>query len=302
VSWQSTGFNTALRFFFKRRVARGTALEQKAAMNALLERAAVHVGVPRGVVSRTERVGGVHCQFAKAEGVADDAPVLLYLHGGAFMCGSARTHLNLAARLAMAANARVMLVDYRLTPDHVYPAPIEDLTTVYRLILESGIKSSSIAFGGDSAGANIALATLQKLPTLALPPPAACVLISPWLDLTLSGASTVDNAGRDSMVPVSLLRNAARLYAADLDPAHPGLSPLFASMRGMPPLMIQVSSDEILFHDALRLSQKAEAAGVSVVYRVWSGQAHGFPALAPYVPESVRSIKEIGDFLRSAFS
>lgn len=241
--------------------------------------------------------GGVTGDWVSMPGVATDR-VLLYLHGGAFIMGSARTHRDLAARLSQAAGVRVLAPNYRLAPENPYPAAIEDVTAVYGWLLEQGFKPEHIAIGGDSAGGNLAFVTLLALREAGMALPAAAILLSPVTDLTLSGESGKSRAEVDPMIKLDAAGEQIAAYVGNADRDTPLTSPIFADLRGLPPLLIHVGNDEVLLDDSVRLAERAQAAGVEVELKVWEGMWHVFQTLAVMLPEGQASIRELGEFVK----
>jgi acetyl esterase/lipase len=229
---------------------------------------------------------------------SDQAGVLLFLHGGGYNAGSCKTHRALATHLARAAHTRVLLIDYRLAPEHPCPAAIEDAAHAYRWLLQQGITPQQIVLGGDSAGGGLALATLIALRDRGLEGPAAAFLLSPWLDLALSGESMQTRAQLDPLTSPKDLREAAALYLGDLEPPDPRASPLYADLRQLPALLIHVGDHEVLRSDATRLAEKAQSAGVPVQLEIWDAMWHVWHAWADEVPEARAAIVQIGEFVR----
>jgi acetyl esterase/lipase len=255
--------------------------------------------LPAGIHSQPVSAGGVAAEWLAAAGA--DPGVILYLHGGAYALGSINTHREFVARLADAAGVRGLAIDYRLAPEHPFPAALEDATTAYDWLLAGGVEPSQAILAGDSAGGGLALATLIALRDAGQPLPAGAVCISPWADLTLSGASIQGQARADSILDADSLEMYARLYAGDRDRASPLISPLFADLRGLPPLLIQVGTDEILLDDARRCAVRARQAGVDVTLEVWDGMFHVFQ-LVPFLPETKRAVGQIAGFASQTFS
>ena len=226
--------------------------------------------------------------------------VLLYCHGGAYFFGSPRSHRALTWRLSRACRARVLALDYRQPPKWRYPAPLEDAVTAYRSLLDRGYRPENILLGGDSAGGNLVLVTLIRLRELGLPMPAAGILISPWADLSASGVSLTDNADHDPLIPVNLLRFVAKTYCAGHDPRSPLFSPAWADLTGLPPLLVQVGSTEVLRSDAEAVVARARDSGVQCHYQVWENMMHVFQALAGWLPEASLAVREIGAFARES--
>lgn len=223
---------------------------------------------------------------------------VLYFHGGGFYVGTARAQTGLLWRMGRAADATVVAPDYRLAPEHPWPAALDDAFAVYSTLLAEGTEPTRIAVGGDSAGGNLALALLLRLRDAGRPLPAAAFAFSPWTDLTGSGGAVRYNARRDCMLPAFRMTDAARLYAGSRPLDHPLVSPLFAALDGLPPLQLHVSSTEILLDDTLRLADRARAAGVPTDLRVWQRLPHGFPVFADILPEARQAIDEVGGFIR----
>lgn len=227
------------------------------------------------------------------------AGVLLYLHGGAYALGSAAAAAGLAADLARRSGTRAVSIDYRLAPEHPYPAAVHDAAAAYHALLDSGVPASHIAVAGESAGAGLAVATLLAARAAELPQPAAAVLLSPWIDLTLSGASITGKAAADPALTADGLRRRAADYVAGASPTDPLISPLFADLTGLPPLLIQVGSSEILLDDATALAARAAAADVAVTLQVTPGVPHVFQGFAAILDEGEAALSRAGSFLRS---
>jgi monoterpene epsilon-lactone hydrolase len=256
------------------------------------------VALPRGAHFSPVNVDGVHCEWMDMPRGAHDR-VLLLLHGGGYTSGSPRTHRKLAANLARFANVRVLMPDYRLAPEHPFPAGLKDALVAYRwLIGKGGRKPEEIVLGGDSAGGGLALSMMLVLREAGAPLPRAAVLLSPWTDLTVSSPSYAKMRKRDPSTTQEGLREAALLYAGKRDPKDPMMSPLFADLRGLPPLLIHVGGDEIMLDDSRLLAERATAGGVDVTYKAWPGLWHTFQHESPEIPEATQALVEIADFMR----
>jgi acetyl esterase/lipase len=228
----------------------------------------------------------------------DAAPICLYLHGGAFVMGGLNSHRDLAAQLAQRAQIRLLMVDYRLAPEHPFPAALDDALAVYRTLLAQGIPAQRLLLGGDSAGGNLALGTAQAIQAQGLPLPAALVLFSPWLDLTDQSPSRHANATTDVMLSQPLLDEAAALYAPGMALDDARLSPLFGPMAGLPPCLLVASRAEILIDDARRLQQQMLAAGGQIELLEWANTPHAFPVMARYLPEGRAALDQTARFIR----
>jgi len=245
----------------------------------------------------------VHCHHVSADGVAAewieapgaDAGVILYLHGGAYALGSIDTHREFIARLARAARMRGLATNYRLAPEHPFPAALEDTTAAYGWLLAQGVEPSRIIVAGDSSGGGLALAALIALRDAGKPLPAGAVCLSPWTDLTLSGASIQRKALVDCMLDADSLEMYAKLYAGERDRRSPLISPLFADLSHLPPLLIQVGTDEILLDDAARCADRARQAGVDVTLEIWDEMFHVFQ-IVPFLPETKTAVGHIAEF------
>jgi acetyl esterase/lipase len=230
---------------------------------------------------------------------ADPEWVIFYLHGGAYAIGTAASSVGLASDLARRAGARLVSVDYRLAPEHPHPAALDDAVAAYRGLLDSGVAASAIAIAGESAGAGLAAATLVALKHAGLPQPSSAVLMSPWADLTLSGDSINAKAAVDPALTPEGLRRRAIDYVADRDPTADLVSPIFADLTGLPPLLIQAGSHEILLDDATRLASRAAAADVAVTLEVTPGVPHVFQGFAAMLDEGDAALTSAGQFLRA---
>ena len=251
---------------------------------------------PRKVSYVDTVVGGVPAIVATATEVP---PVrhILYIHGGAYVVGSPKSHIAMCARLAKRAAATVTVIDYRLAPEHVYPAAIDDCVAAYRAII-SDVDPASVTIAGDSAGGGATLSTLGVLKAHGDPMPGAVYVLSPWTDLTASGESVVTRAPFDPLFDGHGLPEAAVTYAGDTPLDDPGVSPLFADPTGYPPTLIQTGIDEILLSDSTRLAERYEAAGVDVRLDLREDLWHVYPMLAGYMPEATEALVRAAVFIR----
>jgi acetyl esterase/lipase len=240
--------------------------------------------------------GGVPAEWTTADG-ADSGRVVVYFHGGGYTLGSIATHRPLVARLSRAAGARVISVDYRLAPEHPCPAAIEDAVAAYRHVVAGGVAPSRIAIAGDSAGGGLTAACLVALRDAGDPLPAAGVCISPWLDLSLSSDSWQTRADADPLVQRREIQMMADAYLAGADPKTATASPLFAGLAGLPPILVQVGTAEVLLDDANGFAERARAAGVDVELDVWKDMIHVWHAFADLLPEARDAIDRIAAFL-----
>jgi acetyl esterase/lipase len=254
-------------------------------------------GPPRGTRTIAVDAGGVAAvQVAVHEARSDRC--VLFFHGGGYAIGTARLYRDFLWRIGVAARAHVLYFDYRLAPEHPFPAALDDAIVVYRWLVER-FDPRHIAFFGDSAGGGLALAALQKLRDEAFALPAAAVAASPWTDLALTAPSLQANAAADPMMDAAKLPGLARSYAAGADPRNPYISPLYGNPAGLPPTLIQVGSDEILRDDAVRMAEKMRLAGCDVHIEVWPKMPHVWQLYARLLPEGRDAIERIGAFLRT---
>jgi phosphinothricin tripeptide acetyl hydrolase len=224
--------------------------------------------------------------------------VVLYLHGGGYVIGSPRSHRHLAAAIARASAARALLIDYRLAPEHPFPAALEDAVAAYDWLLARGISPRRVVIAGDSAGGGLTVATLLALRERGRPLPAAGACISPWVDLTCSAPSYRTRAAVDPIVMQESVQMMAKAYVGAGDPRAPLVSPLFADLAGLPPLLVHVGSDEVLLDDALGLAERARKAGVEANVEEWPAMIHVWHWFLPMLAEAERAIASIGDFVR----
>jgi monoterpene epsilon-lactone hydrolase len=268
------------------------------AMRKNMEAAVAAAPRPEGVAITPVDANGVPAEWTVAHGARDDVAIV-YFHGGGYVMGSLDTHRGHCARLSESARARVLSVDYRLGPEHPHPAAVEDAVAAVRFARTSGVAPRRTAIAGDSAGGGLTLATLVALRDAGDPSVAAGMCISPWTDLALSGASIAAKAAEDPMVRGADLALMADAYLAGRDAKSPLASPLYADLAGLPPLLIQVGSAEILLDDAVRVADRARAAGVDVELRVWQDMFHVWHAFAQILPEGQAAVDEMARFLEA---
>jgi epsilon-lactone hydrolase len=257
--------------------------------------------LPDDVQVTDVNAGGVPAHWLEAPG-ADPGRVLMFLHGGGFELGSLRSDGELAARLGRAGGMRVLFPEYRLAPEHPFPAAIDDVLAAWRwLRTDQDLSATSMAVAGDSAGGGLATALLVATRDAGETGPATAVLMSPTVDLTSSGASMTERAEQDPISTPALLRQFASDYLAGADPKTPLASPLFAALNGLPPLLIQVGTADVLLSDAERLAAAAAGAGVDVTLEVGEGLPHVYQLLLG-TPEAAEATERIGKFLRARVS
>jgi len=241
-------------------------------------------------------LGGVPTAEVTVEGV-EARHVVLYLHGGVYVMGDAALAAGLAAQIAQRTEAMAISVDYRLAPEHPYPAAVDDALAAYRGLLEAGTSSSDIVFAGESAGGGLAVATLVNARDQGLPLPAGAYAMSPYADLTLVGASMDTKGALDPLLSQVALEARIPDYVADADPALGLISPIFADLSGLPPLIIQAGSHEVLLDDAVRLAGRAAAADVEVTLEITPQVPHVFQAYQGMLEEGAVALDRVGEFL-----
>jgi epsilon-lactone hydrolase len=254
--------------------------------------AATGISVEAGIV------GGVSGYWSRPKDAAARTRVL-YLHGGGYALGSAKAFVNFAGQITSRVGASAFIPDYRLAPEHAFPAAIEDVLSAYRGMIAEG--AEKIVVVGDSAGGGLTLALLSSLasdPSRGSLQPVAAAVMSPWTDLTLTGSSMQTRAEADPIFTQDAFKTLADLYLQGHDPADPRASPLWATPLGLPPLRVDVGNDEILLDDAVRYAERAHAAGVDVALEIWIGMSHVFQSSVGHLVAAERSLDAIGAFLR----
>ncbi|MBR7833224.1 alpha/beta hydrolase [Actinospica durhamensis] len=271
--------------------------QQRTGFAAIMTRPA-----PEGVATRETVLGGRPALEFKPVAVATPRGHLLYLHGGGYVIGSPETHTALTGELARRSGLLATSVDYRLAPEHPFPAAVDDGLAAYRELLAAGTDPQAIVMAGDSAGAGLSLATLLAARDAGLPQPAAVVLFSPWVDLTLDGASMRTKQDADPIFIEDDLRTFADFYVAAGDRAQPLASPLFADLTGLPPLLIQVGANELLLDDAVRLAGRAGADNVEVTLEIGPGLPHVFQHHYGNLDEAGAALDRAAHFLNAHLS
>ena len=265
---------------------------------ARFEKTAVFLGGAPDAKCEKVDAGGVPSEWVMAPG-CDTGRAILYLHGGGYAIGSLNTHRRLAYDISAASAAKVLLIDYRLAPEHPFPAAIDDAAAAWRWLLQQGFAANRLAIAGDSAGGGLTIATLVNLRDKKLGLPACAVAISPWVDLEGLGNSLTMRSAQDPMVQKDGLLWMAKMYLNGKDARTPLAAPLHADLKGLPPTLVQVGTAETLLDDAIRIAEKMHAAGVDARLAIWPNQLHVFPLFAPILSEGRDGCIEIGTFIRS---
>lgn len=296
-SWQSRVIKAAMVPLLRRR-RRRDGMPTEADLPRIrdeFERLATFARLHPDTVLEHVHAGGVAAERLRTPRDTGER-VVLYLHGGAYIMCSPRTHRGLTSSVAHVAHASVLVPDYRLAPEHPYPAGLEDCLEAYRFLLAEGWSPGRIAVAGESAGGGLAIALLVALRDAGDPLPACAALMSPWVDLTGSGESMWERNEVDPWLDAELLHLPAEAYAGDRPLDDPGISPLFADLTGLPPLLVQVGTHEIIHDDACRLVERARAVGVAADLGIFEGLWHAFQAFP--IPERRGALRELGGFIR----
>lgn len=269
-----------------------------AEMRAGIEATAAALPPLEGFEAVPATVGVVKGEWVRGKHVRRNDAALLYLHGGGYMIGSPTSHRHLAGLISIESGLPVFSADYRMAPEHPFPAAVDDGVAAYKGLLDSGIAPANLAIAGDSAGGGLTVATLIAARDQGLPMPACAIPISPWVDLSQGGESFRSRAKRDPIVGKEGIDAMAAAYLGSTHAKTPLASPLFADLRGLPPLLIQVGTEEALYDDARGLKERAEAAGVEVSFESWGGMVHVWHFFHPILSEGRDAIARIGGFLK----
>lgn len=241
---------------------------------------------------RSVPVTKVHC------GAPEDAPVLLYLHGGAYIMGAPATHAHLAARLALLAGIRAVLPDYRLAPENPFPAATDDVMTCYKALLAEGVKAKRIAVCGDSAGGGLTLALLYQIGEESLPMPGCSVTFSAITDFRFSGDSFTENAATEVILPADRVKDVCDMYLGETSPDDPRASPLRGNFTKASPVLLHASKVELLRDDTVRIAKVMQDQGCDATYKLWEATPHAWHTFQGYLPEANEAVKEAAAFIQ----
>jgi acetyl esterase/lipase len=284
-----------LRWFIKRRNYRELSIEQHRQFASTAER--LVRDPPAGTRTLAVDAGGVKADLITTP-ASEPHRHVLFLHGGGFIIGSPSLYRHVTWRIAAATRAGVLAVDYRLAPEHPFPAALEDAVSAYHWLLANGAEAQRIAVMGDSAGGGLVFSLMLRLRDEKVPLPGAAVALSPWTDLALTGPSLRLNAASDPMLSAEDPPQFVDDYLAGADPRTPYASPLYGDPAGLPPTIIQVGSDEVLRDDAVRMAERMRAAGCQVELEIWPRMPHVWHVFVPVIPEARRALERIGSFVR----
>ena len=252
--------------------------------------------LPAGIEIVPVTINGLTAEWILPPGATKDK-VIFFVHGGGYVSGSCSDHRIHVSKFVEGSKIGALLFEYRLAPEHPYPAALDDSVAAYRWLLDQGVSPANVVFAGDSAGGGLCLATLLALRDQGIPLPAAAVALSPWTDLTCAGESYHTNAQK-CLSPTGTWTAFSQHYARDHDLSLPWISPLYGNLQGLPPILLYVGGDEILLDDSVQFAEKAKAAGVDVTLKVGQGLFHYFPVCAPLFPEATQAMAEICTFIR----
>ena len=296
ISWQGRLLNLALQVAVRRSMARRS-VGDVPAMRANLDSMGSRQPLPKHILHTADELGGIPAEWTRAAGVSDAQRTVLYLHGGAFLVGSPRMYRGLTAELAHHAAAEVVAIDYRLAPEHPFPAALQDAEAAYTALLARGQSPRQLVVMGDSAGGNLTLALLQSIRSSGLPMPAAAVLLSPWLDLDADYDLAARHVRQDPMLPATRIREAAALYAGTSAASDPLISPMQLEFRDLPPLLMHAGGRELLLPAMRLFAERARAAGAVLEFREWAGMPHVFQAFARLVPEARAAMTDLAKYI-----
>lgn len=258
--------------------------------------ASKYARIPQGVTIKEQFIEGMKSEWLIPQG-ADSDKVVLYVHGGGYVSGSCNDHKGFVSKFAKNTGVTNLIYEYRLAPEHSFPAALEDSVKMYKWILSSGFKPENIIIAGESAGGGLCLATLLALKEQKIPLPVASVAISPWTDLTCSSDS-YRTKNKESLAPLNSWFVFSKYYVGSNNPTFPLISPLFGDLSGLPPILINSGADDELFEDGEKFYIKAKEAGVNIIFRSGIGMVHCYPLLAPMFKEATEAMNEIVDFVQ----
>jgi epsilon-lactone hydrolase len=252
--------------------------------------------LPEGIVVSQVQAASLPAEWISPAVPENDA-VIFYTHGGAYVSGTCSDHRTWVAKFVEGTGVSALLFEYRLAPEHPYPAALEDSLAAYGWLLDQGVSPDRIVIVGESAGGGLCLATLLALRDKGFPLPAAAVALSPWTDLKLTGASHRTKA-KVCLSPTGMAAVCSKYYVGENDPGDPWISPLYGDLHGLPPMAIYVGDDETMRDDSIRFAEKAQAAGVEVRLKVEKGMVHCYPLFSPIFPEATQAMNEICAFIK----
>jgi len=293
-SLRSSFFRLFTRYYLRPKFSVDKTVEEH---RKALERASRLTFLPFGTKTELVSINGIKAEWVSVGNVSEEK-IILFLHGGTYTFGSINTHRDIAARMSKYSGFKALVLDYRLAPEYPFPAAIEDSTNTFRWLIENGISPDNIAIAGDSAGGGLSLATMSILRDNGDPLPGAAVCFSPWIDLEGTGESNKANIGIDPLIDPEWFDNMAALYVGNNDIKNPQISPIYADLKGFPPMLIQVGSDEVILDDSKRLAERALEAGVEVTLDIWEKMWHVWQSAGGLMPEGTMALQKAGEFIR----
>jgi monoterpene epsilon-lactone hydrolase len=295
-SWQARAVSSIIRLTIKRRPVGGEEEIVQFVRSKLESPLLPRPPIPQSAQIRQVNEDGVRGEWV--EWTTDPQSTIYYLHGGGYIACSPATHRSFTVALSRAAKARVFALDYRLAPEHRFPAAVEDAVNGYLWLIKNGVDPDRIAIGGDSAGGGLTMATLVALRDAGEKLPRAAFCLSPWADLGVTGQSLITNDHCDSMFYGESICKVAPIYLGSHPATDPLASPIYADLSGLPPLLVYASSSEVLLDDSVRLAERAKRYGVDVDLRIWDDLPHAWPFLITFkVPEARKAVDEIAHFI-----
>jgi len=279
---------------FLRTLQRGQDLTLSEQRNRL-EHFAGTFRVPKTVRIESARINQISVEWIIPDNYIGDV-VIMYMHGGAYCAGSLNTHRAFLGRLALACGCKVLNIDYRLAPENPFPAALDDVFAAYNYLMKT-FPERKIVFAGDSAGGGLSIALAMKLRDEKIALPAACVLMAPWVDLSCDNATYQSVGKKDVLLNQKRLKQNARMYAGPEDIRHSYISPVYGNLSGLPPVLIQVGTHDMLLGEAQLLAERLESAGTAVTFEVWPKMMHGWQVLGNLIPESRWAIQKIAEFI-----
>ena len=269
-----------------------------AGFRELCEKGATRFGkIPEGIKVKAQRIEGINAEWLIPQG-SDPTKVILYVHGGGYVSGSCNDHRGIVSKFAKSTGVTNLLYEYRLAPEHPFPAGLDDSVKVYQWLLVSGFKPENILIAGESAGGGLCLAILLALKERNIALPVAAVSISPWTDLTCSSDS-YRTKNKVSLAPLNSWTVFSKYYIGENKATNPLISPLFGDLKGLPPILLNSGADDELYQDGEEFFLKARTAGVDITFRAGIGMVHCYPLLAPMFPEATEAMNEIVDFIKT---
>jgi len=279
-------------------IASRTRATEIAQMRKDIDARGLNFGLPGDVTVEPVSTNGVPAEWTSTPG-ADTSKAILYLHGGGYVIGSLDSHRHVVAEAGRAAGCRTLAIDYRMAPEHPFPAAVEDSVAAYRFLLDSGLAANNIAIAGDSAGGGLVVGAILAIRDAGLALPGCAWCISPWVDMEALGQSFTDRAATDPTVQAPTIKFMAETYLAGADPRHPHAAPHYGDLRGLPPILIQVGACETLLDDSIQLARAAGISDVIVDLQIWPEMIHVWHLYHPILAAGKRAIASGGSFIRS---